>query len=246
MKKAIIFLACILSLTSCGTPSSINISQNVYDDVSSSEVPGRTIVIMPPINRTVNVEAKEYFYSSLAMPLCNQGYYVISPYLALETMKNESAYDSELFINGSLSKFHEVFGADLALFTIINEWSRLGFNNTITANIEYILKSTTTNKVLFHRGCTATIDATIKSDDNRLGAVLAGMAMSAINTASIAKIKAARECNSAVLANLPYGVYSSNYVNAQSEIKKDSVTNDTIPKVINDTSAGAVKDTISK
>ncbi len=231
MKKAFIFLACILSLTSCGTPSSINISQNVYNDISSSDVPGRTIVIMPPINRTVNVEAKEYFYSSLAMPLCNQGYYVISPYLALETMKNESAYDSELFIKGSLSKFHEVFGADLALFTIINEWSRSGFNNTITANIEYVLKSTTTNKVVFHRGCTATIDATIKSDnDNRLGVILADMAMSAINTASIAKIKAARECNSAVLANLPYGEYSSHYVNAQSEIKKDSVANDIIRK----------------
>ena len=37
-------------------------------------------------------------------------------------LKQESAYDSELFVNAPLSKFKEVFGADVALFTTIHKW----------------------------------------------------------------------------------------------------------------------------
>ena len=60
-----------------------------------------TILIMPPINNTNHAEAKEYFYSSLAKPLCEKGYYVVSPFLSMDLLKQESAYDSEMFIGGS-------------------------------------------------------------------------------------------------------------------------------------------------
>ena len=76
---------------------------------------------MPPINRSTNVEAKEYFHSTLIVPLANQGYYVIPPFLSMEILKRESAYDAELFLNSTLSKFGEVFGADIVLFTSARE-----------------------------------------------------------------------------------------------------------------------------
>lgn len=57
-----------------------------------AEAPG-SIVIMPPVNRTNAVEAKEYFYTTLYRPLCEKGYYVFSPYLTMELMLTTSLTD---------------------------------------------------------------------------------------------------------------------------------------------------------
>ena len=74
-----------------------------------------SILIMPPINNTNAVEAKDYFYTSLAQPLSEKGYYVLSPFLAMNVLQEESAYDSEMFIDANLKPFNTIFGA------VINE-----------------------------------------------------------------------------------------------------------------------------
>ena len=63
-----------------------------------------TILVMPPINNTNHVEAKDLLYTSIARPIAEAGYYVISPFLSMEVMKAESAYDAELFIDSKLDK----------------------------------------------------------------------------------------------------------------------------------------------
>ena len=43
-----------------------------------------SVLIMPPINRSTNVEAKEYFHATLNVPIANSGFYVIPPFLSME------------------------------------------------------------------------------------------------------------------------------------------------------------------
>ena len=99
-----------------------------------------SVLIMPPINRSTNVEAKEYFHATLNVPIANSGFYVIPPFLSMEILKRESAYDSELFLNQSLDKFNEIFGADIALFTIIHKWDKRTVGSKVMVDIEYVLK----------------------------------------------------------------------------------------------------------
>lgn len=214
MRKIIYLSLFVLLLTSCGETKNFTRGDNypkMYEEKPTS------ILIMPPINRTVNVEAKEYFYSSLAVPLCEKGYYVISPFLAMETLKSESAYDSEMFLESNLSKFHEVFGADAALFTIINRWDKSTLGNTITVEIEYLLKSTANNEVLFNRKGILTVDMSINSGSGGLLGALVDMAASAITTAATDKVVAARSCNNFSLHDLPDGRYRSTF-------EKDQIT----------------------
>lgn len=82
-----------------------------------------SIVVMPPINQTTHAEAKDYFYTTMYQPLCEKGYYVYSPYLTMEMFQQESAYDAEMFVEGDLSQFREILGADAAMFTIIKDWN---------------------------------------------------------------------------------------------------------------------------
>lgn len=177
-----------------------------------------SILIMPPINRTNSVEAKEYFYTSLAYPLCEKGYYVVSPFLAMDIMQQESAYDSEMFIEGKLDPFRNVFGVDAALFTIINDWSKNNLSNTITVGVEYLLRSTKTGEVLFERKGTLKVDCSLTSSGGLLG-----MAANMLNTATTDKVVGARKCNWYVLSDIPAGRYSSLFDKDQ-QVKAGSAT----------------------
>ena len=110
-----------------------------------------TIAIMPPINQTTHAEAKDYFYTTMYLPLCEKGYYVFSPYLTMEMFQQESAYDAENFLEGDLSTFRRVLGADAAMFTIIKDWKRSNIGGKLTVDIEYILRSTKTGQTLYTR-----------------------------------------------------------------------------------------------
>ena len=101
-----------------------------------------SILIMPPVNRSTNVEAKEYFHSTLLIPIADAGFYVVPPFLSMEILKKESAYDSEMFLSSALTKFGEVFGADLVLFTIIHRWDKSGIASNVYVEVEYIFKNT--------------------------------------------------------------------------------------------------------
>jgi len=211
MKKMILFcaLASLLVLTSCATMGHMKTVGELYPKMYQNHP--RSIVIMPPINHTVNVEAKEYFYTSLAKPLCDKGYYVFSPFLAMDLMKSESAYDSELFLKGSVAPFRKVFGADAALFTIIKRWQKSALLSTITVELDYILKSTETNEILFERSGIVTKDL---NDYNSSGSGLSALlntVTTMVATALTDKVYVARACNQYVLEDLPAGPYSSEY-----------------------------------
>lgn len=208
--KKLIYMAMLLGLvlTSCSTTSTLTRGGNY--PLMYEEKP-QCIVIMPPINKTTSVEAKEYFYTSLAQPLCEKGYYVISPFLAMEMFKSESAYDSELFIDGSAEIFGKVFDSDAILFTIINEWSKSAIGNTITVDIDYILKSTKTNEILFKRNGRITVDTNLNTASGGAFGALAGMVVSAVRTALIDKVVAARKCNDFILTDMPDGIFSPGY-----------------------------------
>ena len=107
-------LVLLAAVTSCGTVAETVVTRGQQYPKLYAEAPG-SIVIMPPVNLTNAVEAKEYFYTTLYRPLCEKGYYVFSPYLTMELFRSESAYDSELFLEADPS---ELGGARLASFLL--------------------------------------------------------------------------------------------------------------------------------
>lgn len=166
-----------------------------------------SVLIMPPINKTTNVEAKEVFHSTMFIPVANSGYYVIPPFLSMEVLKRESAWDSELFVDAPLNKFGEIFGADLALFTVISKWNKTALAQVVV-EVEYILKSTKTNEVVYRRKGTIHYDASVSTGSGGMLGLVANLAASAINTAVTKYVDIARVCNAYTLRDLPAGKYS--------------------------------------
>ena len=203
MKKYIIFGLVVLIMSSCAQ----QITRGEQYPKMYEEKP-LSIVVMPPINQTEHVEAKDYFYTTMYTPLCEKWYYVYSPMLTMEMFQSESAYDAELFIEGDLSQFRNVLGADAAMFTIIKSWKRNNVGGKVTAGVEYILRSTVTGETLYKREGLITVDTSISGGSSGIGA-LVGLIATAINTAATDKVIAGRKCTAFVLSDMPVGKYSS-------------------------------------
>lgn len=211
MIRIILALATIgtLFLTSCTTTAPIT-KAHAYEGIYSEKPV--SILLMPPINRSTNVEAKEYFHTSLNVPIANAGYYVIPPFLSMEILKKESAYDAELFLEGPLAQFGEVFGADMALFTIIHKWDKSSLAAKVYVDIEYIFKSTTTNEIVYTRRGEVTYNTAVNTGGSGLAGLVANVAASALNTAIAQYIHVARACNAHTFTDLPKGTYSPAYL----------------------------------
>ncbi len=205
MKKILFIALAAITFVSCTTPRTMGEQYAaMYDEKPV------TIAIMPPINQTTHAEAKDYFYTTMYLPLCEKGYYVYSPYLTMEMFQQESAYDAEQFLENDLSTFRKVLGADAAMFTIIKDWRRNNVGGVLKVNVEYILRSTKTGQTLYQREGVISVDTSVKGGGGGFGA-LAGLIATAINTAATDKVIAGRKCNAFVLSDLPAGKYSNMY-----------------------------------
>lgn len=193
--------------TSCGMMNTVTKGSQYAKMYEEKPV---TLLVMPPINNSTHVEAKDLLYTSISRPLAEAGYYVISPLLAMDVLKAESAYDSELFFDAPLKSFQNFFGADAVVFSVIDSWAKKGMG--IETKIRYIIKSAYTNEILFDRSCDLYLDLSINSRSNSLLGTLVNIAASAINTALTDHIKAARKANYFILRDIPQGKYSPGYM----------------------------------
>ena len=207
-------LCCIV--TSCGVMNSVTRESQYAKMYEEKPI---TLLVMPPINNSTNVEAKDLLYTSISRPLVEAGYYVISPLLAMDVLKAESAYDSELFFEAPLTTFQNYFGADAVVFSVIDTWAKKGMG--IETKIRYVIKSAYTNEILFDRSCELYLDLSIDSNQNGLIGALVDLAASAINTAATDHIKAARKANYYILRDIPRGKYSPDYM-----LDKDIIAED--------------------
>lgn len=217
MKKFIIAIVAAWMVAGCAT--TMPPKQEVYG--SLYEEKPLAILVMPPINRSTKVEAKELFYSSLIVPLTLRGYYVMPPLLAMEILKEESAYDSEMFVNSSMKNVGSLFGVDAVLFTTIHDWRKTTIASQVTVEIEYTLKSAKSDEVLFNRTGDITLSMSGNSG-NLLADALSGMIMTALTK----EITVGRRCNIYSLGDIPAGKYHSMFMQDQtspSQPKKFSI-----------------------
>ena len=208
MKKYICLLITSFILSSCGLGNMVTRETQYSKMYEEKPV---TLLVMPPINNSANVEAKDLLYTSISRPLIEAGYYVISPLLAMDILKAESAYDSENFFDAPLTAFHNFFGADAVVFSVIDAWAKKGMG--IQTKIRYVIKSARTNEILFDRSCDLYLDLSIDSDSRGSAlSALIDLAASAINTAVTDHIVAARKANYYILRDIPRGKYSPDYM----------------------------------
>ena len=86
MIRRILAAAAAATLVACVTPQ-----QKDYSALSAAQV--RSILVVPVMNRSVDVTAPDYFLSTVPIPLAERGYYVFPVNLVKRTLEDDGLAD---------------------------------------------------------------------------------------------------------------------------------------------------------
>lgn len=216
MNKFKLITVSLLILTIVGCANTMVTKEQEFPEMYNEKP--RSLLIMPPINMSTAADAKDYYATTVEMPIAFQGYYTFPYELTSEILKQEGVYDSELVYDIPLSKFNEYFGADAVLFTKIVKWdtSYVVIASTLTVSIEAEIKSTKTSKSLWKYTGTVVVDLTANNNGSGgMAGLLVGVIATAINTAAADYTKYARQANGRFIGTVPVGPYHPLYLKDQ-------------------------------
>ena len=142
--------------------------------------PLASILILPPVNKSTAVEAKEYFACSLSEAIGSKGYYTFPVEAVFTVLRDEGLYDTEIYTPELLTNLYKYFQADAVLLTSIEKWDKTWFltSGTLQIDAKYTLLSTTTGEKIWDFTSHTDVELTSSSDN-----LLVSMLESAIKTA---------------------------------------------------------------
>jgi hypothetical protein len=84
----------------------------------------RSILVLPPLNQTTDVNAPYTYLSTITRPLTECGYYVF-PVAVIDAYMKENGLPSPEEMHGvALDKIRNIIGADAVLYVTIEEWGQ--------------------------------------------------------------------------------------------------------------------------
>lgn len=116
MRLGVIGLVAIL-MTACATQKPVN-----QDYTAFKASKPRSILVLPPVNQSPDVDASLSMLSVTTMPLAEAGYYVMPITLVNETFKQNGITVADDAHNLPLKKLREIFGADAALYITVSKY----------------------------------------------------------------------------------------------------------------------------
>ena len=128
-------LAAALLLTGCAT-------QQAKTDLSAfNAAKPRSILVVPAVNKSLDVDAPNYLLTTLTVPLAEKGYYVFPVHTAKTVLEQEGFYDGDQVQKQAPESLAHLFGADAVLFVTINRWDAqyAVLATTVTVDFDYRL-----------------------------------------------------------------------------------------------------------
>jgi len=195
----------VLALCGCASPP----AKPDYTQFRS-EGP-RSIVVVPVINKSVDVNAPDYFLATIAHPLAERGYYVFPVNMVKSVMADDGLSDANLVHSGDPRRLGELFGSDAIMYISIERWNAkyIVLSTSVTVELTYTLKSGHTGQELWKNH--QTIVYTPQGNSNGLAGLIADAVAAAITKASPNYIPLANQANAQAInlkgTGLPAGPY---------------------------------------
>jgi hypothetical protein len=172
--KPILAVLLVLALAGCATrPPGPDLS-------AFRTVAPRSILIVPIVNKTLEVEAPNYMLTTLPIPIAEKGYYVFPVNTVKVVLEHEGLYEPERVRAVEPSKLADLFGADAILYVSINRWDAqyVVLTTVVTVELDYKLVAKT-GQTLW----TATKKMQYSPQNTSTGSVIADLVVAAVNAA---------------------------------------------------------------
>ncbi|SAK59495.1 lipoprotein [Caballeronia calidae] len=116
-RKLLAVLSIVVALTACASRSPTQTDHTAFRNSKPS-----SILVLPPINDTNEVDATYGMLSQMTMPLAEGGYYVVPVAEMEETFRHNGLTTPNDIQGVAPDKLRSIFGADAALYTKITKY----------------------------------------------------------------------------------------------------------------------------
>lgn len=204
--KSLYMLAAVLGLAGCVTPP------ERPDFTAFESAMPRSILVVPSVNNTLDVDAPDYLLTTLPRPLAEKGYYVFPVNTTRFVLQQEGFYEGEQIHQQPAELLAQLFHADAVLFVTINRWDAqyAVLSTTVTVEFDYRMVArdgteiwTATQRMVYTPENTNT--------GNLLGNVIAAAVNAALTRAAPNYLPLTRQANQQVFVDghtaIPDGPY---------------------------------------
>ena len=116
LKKMALLLAPAVLMVGCATKAPS------YDYTAFKAARPRSIVVLPPLNNSPEVNAGNSVYAQVSYPLAEAGYYVLPVAVVGETFKQNGLTNAADIHGVDVKKLNEIIGADAGLYITIDKY----------------------------------------------------------------------------------------------------------------------------
>ena len=194
--------------------------QAAYDYTAFKAAKPRSILVLPPLNNTPEVNAGNSFYAQVTYPLAEAGYYVLPVGLVNETFRQNGLTTAADIHAVDAAKLQSIFGADAAMYVDITKY---GATYTVLDSVVVVTASAKlvdlkTGAVLWAGSASASNNEGGNNGGGGLiGALVAAAVKQIINSTTdqshpVAGVASARLLSAGMANGLLYGPRSEKYL----------------------------------
>jgi hypothetical protein len=202
-------LSAALALAGCQTVKP-------YDYTNFRAHPPRSILVLPPLNQSTDVNGTYSYLSTVSQPLAELGYYVFPVEIVDQFLKENGMPTAGEMHQVPLPKVAEVFGADAVLYCDLKKYGSKYqvISTTTTVAVDAKLVDTRTGLTLWE-GSGLAQQGSNGGGGGILADLVAAAITQAINSKSDPAHQASRLANQIMFfkkdAGLPFGPYNPKY-----------------------------------
>ena len=204
-RAALVILA--MSASACATTGG-------YDYSAFREFQPRSILVLPPLNASPEVQAPGSWLSTVTRPLSERGYYVFPVHVVAAYMRDNGLPSAGEMHGVSLEKIDEVLGADAVLYAQIEDWGSSYFVVTtqVQVTVAFRLIDVKTGTLLWQRRISRTQANSGGTGGGLISAILAAAVTQVANSLSDPSRPLSRDINREAFRDRSRGLLPGPYL----------------------------------
>ncbi len=174
----------------------------------------RSILVVPPANKTTAVDAPPVFLTTVSAAFAERGYYIFPVFMVQDILNDLGATDEGAIAAIPPQKLKEVFGTDSILYVTITDWTTqyIVLASNIIVGAEYRLVDASTGDVIWtHKERVAHDGGGGGGGGGLVGALVSAAVKAAVTAATVQYRPVAYQVNNFASMRsghgLPFGPY---------------------------------------
>lgn len=209
MKKLVFSVVYVALLAACVPQKPLD----AYNYTAYRAANPKSILILPALNNSPNVNAPDYYLSTVSKPVSERGYYVFPVNMVKSMLEQDGLGDPALLYEAETPRLDRLFDCDAVLYLAINRWDSQYYVLGTTTNVafSYEIRSCDTGDVLWARESSLSYTPNASASGNPIADVIAMAVVAAIEKGDPNYMPLARQVNAIAVSEagkgLPAGPY---------------------------------------